>query len=203
MVTGVDLVRAQLEIAGGARLPYRQEELSQRGHAIECRINAEDPAHDFAPSGGKILLARYPTGPGVRVDAGFETGDLVPVHYDSLLAKVIVHAETRAAAIRRMEQALERTAILGVATNQSFLETVLAHRVFRRGEATTGFLGRELAQWRPPAGSVPDEALAAMALAEVLAQEARGNGGPAHRDPDGDNASPWSRLDGYRVGGGE
>jgi acetyl-CoA carboxylase biotin carboxylase subunit len=198
MVTGVDLVEAQIRIAGGAPLWFGQADLAQRGHAIECRVNAEDPAADFAPSTGKVLLARFPRGPGVRVDAGVETGDEVPIHYDPLMAKIIVHAATRDAAIRRMERALARTAILGVATSIPFLRAVLAHPVFRAGEATTAFIGREIAGLRP-AGAPPDDALVVMALAELLAADRRGNGGPGETGPAA-AFDPWARADGFRPG---
>jgi acetyl/propionyl-CoA carboxylase alpha subunit len=194
MVTGVDLVKAQLCVAGGEPLPFKQEDLALRGHAIECRLNAEDPAHDFAPASGRVLLAAYPAGPGVRVDLGYETGDEVPIHYDSLMAKVIVHAADREAAICRMERALARTAVLGPTTNLAFLEAVLAHPVFRAGEATTAFVAREMSGWKPPAGPPPDDALVAMALAEVLAADARGSG-----SGDGEGAG---RAAAFRLGGG-
>jgi acetyl-CoA carboxylase biotin carboxylase subunit len=198
-VTGIDLVQAQIRIARGEPLPWAQEDLAQRGHAIECRLNAEDPAADFAPVAGRVLLAAFPSGPGVRVDAGIETGDEVPIHYDPMIAKLIVCAEDRPAAIRRMERALARTAVLGPATNLPFLRAVLAHPAFREGEATTAFVGRDLAGWRPAVRPAGDEALIAAALAELLAAKERApTGGPA---VDGDLWSPWARADGFRIGG--
>ncbi len=201
LVTGVDLVKAQIRIAEGEPLPFEQEDLSQRGHAIECRVNAEDPALDFAPSSGKVLFASFPSGPGIRVDAGVETGDEIPMHYDSLIAKIIAHAETRAAALARMERALKRSVVLGIATNVPFLEAVLAHSTFQAGEATTTFAARELGGFKPALPVVSDDALVATALAEVLTAEARGNGGGS-APGDADRTSPWSRPDGFRVGGG-
>ncbi len=204
MVTGVDLVKAQLRVAAGEPLWLRQGDLALRGHALECRLNAEDPAHDFAPSVGRLLLVSFPAAPFVRVDAGYETGDEVSIHYDNLLAKVIVHAETRAAALARMDRALARAAVLGPTTNADYLRAVLAHPVFRAGEATTAFTARELAGWRPPAAAPSDDALVAAALAEFLAAEGRAaaNGaGAGAGAPDADRFSPFARADGFRVGG--
>ncbi|MDW8293699.1 MAG: hypothetical protein RML84_11475, partial [Anaerolineae bacterium] len=106
-------------------------------HAIECRIVAEDPAQNFLPQSGPVLLAREPHGPGVRVDSGYSTGDEVPPHYDSLLAKVIAHAPTRAEAIARLDAALARYIWLGVTTNVEFLRAALAHPEFVSGSMTT------------------------------------------------------------------
>ena len=107
-VVGVDLVQAQLAVAGGAPLPWRQEELTQRGHAIECRVYAEDPARGFLPQAGPLLRYREPSGPGIRVDAGVVEGGEVSVYYDPLLAKLIVWGATRAEAIARTREALAR-----------------------------------------------------------------------------------------------
>jgi acetyl/propionyl-CoA carboxylase alpha subunit len=152
-VTGVDLVQAQLRIASGEPLPYSQTGLSQRGHAIECRVYAEDPAQEFLPQAGSILLYREPQGPGVRVDSGVASGSDVTVHYDPLIAKLIVWAETRDAARRRAVAALREYAILGIRTNIPFLLRLLEHRSFIDGKLDTGFLDREaaaIAQSIPP-----------------------------------------------------
>jgi acetyl-CoA carboxylase biotin carboxylase subunit len=198
MTTGIDLVKAQIRIAAGERLPFAQTDLASRGSAIECRINAEDPGNDFMPATGRILLADFPGGPGVRVDTGIETGDEVTMHYDPLLAKIIVHAEDRASAIRRMELALGRTALLGVATNLPYLRAILAHPTFRAGAATTAFVGRDMAGWRADR-EVPEDALLAVAIADAL-RGGSGDGGRAAGDV-GRDGDPWSRADGYRVGG--
>ncbi len=134
-VTGVDLVQAQLRIASGEPLPYSQTGLSQRGHAIECRVYAEDPAQGFLPQAGSILLYREPQGPGVRVDSGVASGSEVTVHYDPLIAKLIVWAETRDAARRRAVAALREYAILGIRTNIPFLLRLLEHQSFIDGNA--------------------------------------------------------------------
>ncbi len=191
VTTGLDLVRCQLEIAAGAPLRIRQDDLAQRGHAIECRITAEDPARGFAPCAGRILLAREPAGPGVRVDSGIATGTEVPVQYDPLLAKVIVHAAGREAAIARMTRALEDFAILGVPTSIELLLDVLRSGPFRAGRTHVGFLEEHLAGWRPEAGAAGD---ALAVVGHVLAQ-ARGPVGAAGSEASpAAPATPWQRL---------
>jgi acetyl/propionyl-CoA carboxylase alpha subunit len=140
---GVDLVRAQLLVASGEPLPWRQETLEQRGHAIEARVYAEDPARDFLPQAGQLQRYREPRLPGVRVDSGVTEGAEVPVHYDPLLAKVIASAETRDLAIARLSAALRAYSIGGIETNLGFLLQILDHPGFRAGDADTGFLDRE------------------------------------------------------------
>ena len=129
-VTGVDLVHAQLRVASGEPLPFTQASLSQRGHAIECRIYAEDPAQGFIPQAGPILLYREPQGPGIRIDSGVKAGSEVSVHYDPMLAKLIVHASNREEARRRAINALREYAILGIRTNIPFLLQILEHPQF-------------------------------------------------------------------------
>ena len=140
-VTGVDLVKLQIRVAAGEPLPFTQAELSQRGHAIECRIYAEDPDNDFLPAIGQVLTAVEPVGPGVRVDAGVTTGDEVTLHYDPMIAKLIVLGEHRDDAIGKMLWALRHYVILGdVITNIAFLRQVLSHPRFLAGDTTTDFL---------------------------------------------------------------
>ena len=140
LVTGMDLVREQIRIAAGLPLSHTQEEVQLRGHAIECRINAEDPANDFRPCPGKINFVHLPGGCGVRVDTGLYTGYTLPPYYDSLMAKLIVHAPTRLEAIRRMRRALEELIIEGPANNTDLLHQIMHHPDFIRGNYTTGFL---------------------------------------------------------------
>jgi 3-methylcrotonyl-CoA carboxylase alpha subunit len=163
LVAGVDLVQAQLRIAAGEKLPWTRASLVQRGHAIECRIYAEDPTHDFLPQAGTLLRYLEPRGPGIRVDSGYEEGGEVSVYYDPLLAKLIVHAETRPAAIARAIAALREFAVLGIRTNIPFLLTVLQHRRFVSGDVDTAFLETEGAALRAVAAAdeIPDAALAA------------------------------------------
>jgi 3-methylcrotonyl-CoA carboxylase alpha subunit len=142
-VLGVDLVRAQLLVADGQPLPWTQEELTQRGHAIEARVYAEDPAHAFLPQAGPLLRYVEPRWPGVRVDSGVVEGDEVSVHYDPMIAKVIATAETRDLAIARLAAALREFSIDGVRTNLPFLVGLLELPALRGGAIDTGFLDRE------------------------------------------------------------
>ncbi len=143
-VTGVDLVQAQLTVAAGGPLPWTQDALVPRGHAIEVRLCAEDPAQGFLPQAGRLLACRFPHAPGLRVDAGVERGDAIPVQYDSLVAKIVAHAATRDAAIARLAAALRRTVIFGVRTNTTLLTRILAHPRFVAGDVDTGFVADEL-----------------------------------------------------------
>ena len=163
MVTGVDLVRAQFAIAAGGRLPWTQETLAPRGHAIECRIYAEDPADGFLPQAGRLLLYREPAGPGIRIDSGVVEGGIVSVHYDPLLAKLTASAESRDAAIARAASALRAFPVLGIRTNVPFLIRLLDHPDIRAGRMHTRFI-EEHASELLAAADPPLEALAAAAL---------------------------------------
>ena len=142
-VTGVDLVHAQIAIARGDPLPWRQDSLSQRGHAIEVRVYAEDPANNDLPQAGPVLLYREPSMPGIRIDSGVCEGGEVSVHYDPLIAKLIADAETRESARRRAIEALRSYPILGIRTNIAFLINVLEHPRFMSGDIDTRFLDAE------------------------------------------------------------
>jgi len=144
LVTGVDLVREQLRVAAGLPLSFTQEDVRVSGHAIECRINAEDPEHDFRPCPGKTEFLHLPGGPGVRVDTALYTGYEVPPYYDSLVAKVLVHAPTRLEAIRRMRRALEELVIEGYPTNAALAHLIMHDPEFVRGQYDTSFLDRNL-----------------------------------------------------------
>jgi acetyl-CoA carboxylase biotin carboxylase subunit len=146
LVTGIDLVKLQIRIAQGERLPFGQEELSPRGHAIECRVYAEDPDAEFVPSPGRIGALRVPGGPGIRDDSGVEEGDEVPSHYDPLISKLLAWGEDRASAIARMRRAVREYRVLGIKTTLPFLERVLRHPDFVAGRTDTSFterLGRD------------------------------------------------------------
>ena len=147
MVTGFDLVRLQLEIAAGNPLPFRQEEITRKGHAVECRIYAEDPESGFFPSPGLILIHREPSGPGIRNDCGIYQGFEVPMEYDPILSKLIVWAEDREKARVRMIRALESYAILGVHTTIPFLIDLLASEEFKNGDTHTEFIEESFADW--------------------------------------------------------
>jgi acetyl-CoA carboxylase biotin carboxylase subunit len=146
MVTGLDIVREQLLVAGGERLSVTQDEVAVRGAAIECRINAEDPAGRFRPAAGRLAEFRLPGGPWTRVDTGYEAGSVIPRFYDSLIAKVIVWAPDREQAIRRADRALGelRADGPGVATTTGFLRRVLREPAFRAGRHTTGLVAEML-----------------------------------------------------------
>jgi len=143
-VTGVDLVAEQIAVANGRSLHFKQGEIRRKGCAIECRINAEDPAHDFRPSPGTVRTAVWPSGEGVRVDTHIFSGARIPPFYDSLMAKIIVHAADRSAALERMRQALAETHVEGVATNLAFHTAVLTDSEFERGGVDTSYVPRFL-----------------------------------------------------------
>jgi acetyl-CoA carboxylase biotin carboxylase subunit len=190
-VTGVDLVRAQIAVAAGERLRWTQEQLSQRGHAIEVRVYAEDPARNDLPQAGPLLLYREPTMPGVRVDSGVAEGGEISVHYDPMVAKLIASGETREAARRRAIQALRTYPILGIVTNVSFLLAVLEHPRFVSGDLDTHFLDSESDTLR--ASLDGDATPAALAVAQAAHDTSR-PGAPAAARANG----PWSALRDWR-----
>jgi acetyl/propionyl-CoA carboxylase alpha subunit len=194
-VTGVDLVHTQLRVAAGEPLPFTQESLTRRGHAIECRIYAEDPSQGFLPQAGELLLYREPQGPGIRVDSGVRKGSNVSVHYDPMLAKLIVHASTREEARRRAITALRDYAILGIRTNIPFLLEILEHQSFIDATIDTGFLDRESAAL---ASKIPTElpaAIVAFARAFKGTSYSVNPAGPRGGVPAID---PFSTLGGWR-----
>jgi acetyl-CoA carboxylase biotin carboxylase subunit len=140
MVTGIDLVKAQIQIAGGAPLPYDQSDVTFTGHAIECRLNAEDPDKGFRPSPGTVTAFHIPGGPGIRVDSHVYTGYVIPSQYDSLLAKLIAYGRTREEAIARMRRALDEFVVEGVPTTIPFHQKAMVHEDFVRGQITTDFV---------------------------------------------------------------
>jgi len=141
-VTGVDLIAEQIAIAEGAGLRLAQSDIHSRGSAIECRVNAEDPHHDFRPSPGLVSKASWPAGEGIRVDTHIASGSRIPPFYDSLMAKIIAHADDRPTALARLQQAIAATRITGVTTNLPFHAAVLSNPEFRAGGVDTAFLGR-------------------------------------------------------------
>jgi acetyl-CoA carboxylase biotin carboxylase subunit len=202
MVTGVDLVKAQIEVAAGAPLPFSQEDLAQRGWAVECRIYAEDPAAGFVPAPGRIDTLRWPSGPGVRNDAGVYAGAEVPVFYDPMISKLAVWGRDRAEAIARMGRALSEFVIAGeLTTNLDFHRWLMRHPLFLRGDYDTNFIEQEYRPGsRAAADGKPDkdgEFTAAM-LAVAAAAQNLGNG----RGPDAAGAgraaarggSAWKTL---------
>jgi 3-methylcrotonyl-CoA carboxylase alpha subunit len=197
LVTGLDIVKLQFQIASGERLPFSQADLSQRGHAIECRIYAEDPYNGFLPAIGMIERFIAPEGPGIRVDSGVQSGDAITIHYDPMIAKLIVYDSTRVGAIQRMQTALAQTVILGTTTNIPFLQSLLAHPAFAAGEVYTRFVDTHLDDLLPEQPPLPEAALVAAALVEMQGGHAREGLRPSPTD---DSFDPWSRGDGFRVG---
>ena len=143
MVTGIDIVKEQLRVACGEKLELEQEDITIDGHAIECRINAEDPLNDFAPSPGKIRRYRSAGGPGVRVDSGVHMGYTISPFYDSMISKLCVWGRTRDEAIARMQRALYEYVVVGVTTNIPFHKAVMRNPAFRKGDLTTGFIDEQ------------------------------------------------------------
>jgi acetyl-CoA carboxylase biotin carboxylase subunit len=190
LVTGTDLVRAQLAVAMGRPLPWRQEDLTQRGHAIECRVYAEDPAGGFLPQAGPLRLYREPSGPGIRIDSGVEEGTDVPVQYDPMLAKLIAHGDTRDHAIDRAAAALRAFPILGVRSNVPFLIKLLEHPGFRAGQVHTGFVDEHLASLLETG---PPSELVLAAAAFIRASPA----GPGAASGAVTVPDPWSQLTGW------
>lgn len=186
-LTGLDLVHAQLVIAAGEPLPWRQEAISRRGHAIECRVYAEDPSRDFLPQAGPLLVYREPRGPGIRVDSGVREGMDVGVHYDPLIAKLVVNAESRHDAIIRARKALEEFAILGVRTNVPFLISLLDDPEFLAGRLHTRSIDERLSELLPPEIEPPPHVLTVATMSLE----------PRSTTTDGANVStadPWDRL---------
>jgi acetyl-CoA carboxylase biotin carboxylase subunit len=140
LVTGIDLVREQVRIAAGEELGYAQADISRRGHAIECRVYAEDPARGFLPSPGRIEVLRTPAGPGVRDDSGAYEGVVIPSYYDPLVSKLCVWASDRPRAIERMRRALSEYVVAGIRTNLPFHLALVQNEAFVRGDYDTGFI---------------------------------------------------------------
>ncbi|MGQ9465594.1 MAG: acetyl-CoA carboxylase biotin carboxylase subunit [bacterium] len=163
MVTGFDIVKRQIMIAAGERLDIKQEDVYQRGHAIEARIYAEDPDNNFLPSLGKILFLREPQGPGIRVDSGIYSGWNVPPHYDPILSKLIVWAESRPSAISKLSLALNNYVILGIKSNIGFLKKIIETPQFINGELHTHFIDEYIKELIPKKDLL-DIALVASAL---------------------------------------
>lgn len=196
--TGIDIVKWQLRIASGEKLTLCQEKLSQRGHAIECRIYAEDPVNGFLPCSGVLTKVEPPMGPNIRNDMGIETGMEVTAYYDPLLAKLIVSGENREDAINKMIWALSNYVLLGITTNTSFLKEVLAHEAFRRGDITTHFIDTYFKNWFATRKEVPVEALIALSVYDIM------NISPVEKGVTissvSDPYSPWKHVGKWRIG---
>jgi 3-methylcrotonyl-CoA carboxylase alpha subunit len=196
MVSGLDLVEWQLRVAAGQPLPLAQDQVRQDGHAIEVRLYAEDPDAGFLPASGPLLALELPAGEaGVRVDTGVAQDDVVSVFYDPMIAKLIVHAGDRQAALARMRQVLASCHVGGLKTNLAFLEALLRHRAVVEGQIDTGYLDRHLDEFlasSSPPGPLPAIAAVALALAQAGREDACNRAGV---EPD----SPWNLADGWRL----
>jgi len=170
MVTGIDLASWQIRLAAGEPLTFKQQDLKQRGHALECRIYAEDPQQNNLPSIGEVSFYRPASGPGVRVDDGIESGTIVSQFYDPMLAKVITWGDDRSEAIRKMVRALQDTVVLGVTTNIPYLLDILSDEHFAQGDISTKFLQERMDPWRPSADTSNSTWLAVAALESLKEQ---------------------------------
>jgi 3-methylcrotonyl-CoA carboxylase alpha subunit len=186
MITGLDLVEWQLRVASGEKLPLSQDQIACRGHAVEARICAEDPAQDFRPESGRILDWHVPEGPGLRCDSWVETGSEISVYYDSLLGKLIAHGADRAEAIQRLGTALRQMRLAGIAGNLDLLARAVTHPDFAAGKIDTGFIPDHAADLLAPE-PIPDAAWAAFAYFEQQAL-------PRSDDP-------WGATDHWRLAG--
>ncbi|HTZ48284.1 MAG TPA: acetyl-CoA carboxylase biotin carboxylase subunit [Verrucomicrobiae bacterium] len=193
-VTGLDLVKLQIAIAAGARLPFAWETITPRGHAMEVRLYAEDPDNNFFPCPGKILARRIATGPGIRLDEGVYRGWVVPLEYDPLLSKLIAWGNSREESISRLRRALDEYTITGIRTNVSLFRRILAEPDFLRGEIHTRWLDELLARPRPPAVPPRPETEAAAAIAAAYWESLQPAASSA---PQTSSSSRW-KLDGRR-----
>jgi 3-methylcrotonyl-CoA carboxylase alpha subunit len=205
MITGLDLVHWQLQVAAGEPLPLKQAQLKINGHSIEARVYAENPEKKFLPSTGTLRHLRAPhavefeVGPGpapVRVDSGVREGDTINPYYDPMIAKLIVWGETREIALARMGAALGQFEVVGVATNIGFLGRIVKSRAFATGDLDTGLIERNRAELFPTPGATRDEVLAFAAFAELSDVEATAR---AHARVSTDPHSPWHLVDGWRM----
>jgi acetyl-CoA carboxylase biotin carboxylase subunit len=182
LTLGLDLVYWQVRIAEGRALPFRPGPLRARGHAVECRIYAEDPAADFMPCAGQLAYLREPGGPWIRNDCGVRSGSEVSTHYDPMISKLVAWGETREASVARMKEALRDYIILGLRTNREYLLDILELPAFQEGRLHTGFLKQHLPGWQPRQTKL-EPALLAAALYRQRRQAPAAGAGPAQRDP--------------------
>lgn len=195
LVTGIDIVAWQIRLAAGEPLSFTQEEVRQRGHAVECRVYAEDPANGFLPSTGMLAYYRAPEGPGVRVDDGVEGGTVVSPYYDPLLSKVVTWGAERAEAIRKMKRALQETVVLGVRTNIAYLLAILDEEHFLNGNVTTNYLDAHMTPWQETV-DLGDNSWLAVAAWEAL--KGRGGGVATNGSAPEAAADPWLESGSWR-----
>ncbi len=203
LVTGLDLVRQQIRIAAGEPLALTQNQIFQRGHAIEVRIYAEDAEREFLPSTGIITHFSRPAGPGIRLDSGVSSGDEITQYYDPMLAKLIVYGEDRLAAIQRLQNALAQTAISGITTNLPLLHAISMHPAFRHGQTYTNFLTTYEFPQLATRHDLPDDVLIAAALAtfqhEIDNQASHSTQNSFQQTHTQEDSNPWHSLGPWRM----
>ena len=192
-VTSLDLVRLQVEVAAGQPLPETALHPVQQGHAIECRVYAEDPAMNFLPASGEVLHVVHPRGPGLRVDSALKAGFEVSIHYDPMMAKIITTGRDREEAVRRMRAVLSEFVVLGISTNLLHLQAVLDTDAFLEGDLSTHFLQEYLPDWQPEQVPLPEEGKTGLVLHDLVGtprgrRQTRGEG----------VVTPWKTLSGWR-----
>jgi 3-methylcrotonyl-CoA carboxylase alpha subunit len=193
LITGIDLVEWQLRVAFGEKLPLAQDEIKLNGHAIEARVYAENPQKNFMPSVGRIKTWQTPEGvDGLRIDAGYRSGDTVPPYYDAMLAKVIAWSPTREGAIDKLNHGLEETDVRGVVTNIPFLSALVTHPAVRANAIDTGFIERELSNLTAAGSAMAGDVELSAAVAIILADE--------HSAVSAEAASPWQCFGWMPVG---
>lgn len=199
VVVGVDLVKQQFRVASGEKLTWKQSDLTQRGHATECRIYAEDAAQGFLPAAGKAYSVAAPFGPGIRFDSGVESGDEVSVYYDPIVAKLVTWGETRDQSIAKAVKALSDTSVLGLTTNNDFLIDVLKHPEYLKGNLHINFLDEHIPNWK--AGEISEKellTLLSVAASVRTAAKTRGSSDDSRTIPD-----PWEIIGQWEIGGGK
>ncbi len=194
--TGIDLAKWQLKIASGEKLTLKQKELSQRGHALECRIYAEDPENGFLPSIGTLKKVEGATGPNIRDDTGIYPGMKVTPYYDPMLSKLVTFSENRSDNIKKMIWALSHYVVLGVTTNISFLKKVLEHDEFVKGNITTHFIDNYFKDWTIAKDGLPIDAIISLAVYDSIHKKTQ----ETVRFKEADPHSPWKHMGRWRVG---
>src|SRR5690606_21012236 len=184
-ITGLDLVKLQIKVAQGEKLPFTQEQIKMNGHAIEARVYAEDPANNFLPDIGRLRTYKRPQGHGVRVDDGFEQGMDIPYHYDPMIAKLICHGETRDGAIQKMIRAIQEYEITGLQTTLGFCDFVMKHEAFRSGNFDTNFVETHFTPALLQRPTDDDEALIAAIMSVIVKNNTRKTSGELAPLPSG------------------
>lgn len=193
MITGVDLVKEQIKVARGEKLSFTQEELSIHGHAVEVRVYAEDPTNNFLPDIGRLHIYRRPQGHGVRVDDGFEEGMDIPIYYDPMISKLIVHAADRETALEKMVRAIQEYEIVGAETTLSFCSYVMQHEAFRSGNFDTHFVKKHFKPEDLKQSLTDGEEQILAAIGAQLVAESSGNNGTAIAHSEASGQSNWKR----------